>query len=292
MMTYLDYARRGANDWWRFVVAFGLAMVFWTAMIVLLVAALFIARLPVSQFGAWISDTSRPVSFFGFNGLAFLMLVVAFAAAIRWVQHKRFQNLIGAWTWRRFGAGFGVWTIALVAASLLDFALAPHGFRASACANTLPLAISALAGLGIQTFAEEFIFRGYLTQGLLLAIRRPLPVALISGLLFGALHIPNGPPQAVNAVFFGVILALIAMRTGGIAFTYGLHLANNLFSAVVVVSSKDVFGGSPALFTQNTPGLMWWDTGVGAVALIVLALMMDRIPWRPSGAAEPAGDAA
>jgi len=50
-------------------------------------------------------------------------------------------------------------------------------------------------GAAIQTFAEEFVFRGYLTQGLLVATRRTIPTVLISGALFGAMHIPNGLPQ-------------------------------------------------------------------------------------------------
>jgi hypothetical protein len=64
---------------------------------------------------------------------------------------------------------------------------------------------------------------------------------------------------------------VIAIRTGGIAFTYGLHLANNVFGAVVLISSGDAFHGSPGVITQSTPGLMWWDVGVGAVGLLAVA---------------------
>jgi membrane protease YdiL (CAAX protease family) len=134
----------------------------------------------------------------------------------------------------------------------------------------------AVGALAIQTFAEEFVFRGYLTQGLLLATRRRVPTALISGLLFGALHIPNGAPQAASATLFGIVLALIAIRSGGIAFTYGLHLANNLFGAVVVVSASDAFHGSPGFFTQDAPGLLWWDAAFGGVALVAVAILAYR----------------
>ena len=136
----------------------------------------------------------------------------------------------------------------------------------------------------MQTFAEEFVFRGFASQGLLLATRRVLPTALISGLLFGALHIPNGPSQAVSATIFGIVLSVIAIRTGGIAFTYGLHLVNNLFGAVVVASNNDAFHGSPALFSQNTPQLMWWDTAIGVAALVAVAVLVLR--RRPDDAAQ------
>ena len=126
----------------------------------------------------------------------------------------------------------------------------------------------------VQTFTEEFIFRGFVTQGILLVLRRPLPAACVSGLVFGAMHIPNGWPQAINAVWFGIICALIAIRTGGIALTSGIHLANNYFGAMGVVSGGDVFKGQPRSFRPehaaaamvgSRPG----RSGVGDSALAV-----------------------
>jgi membrane protease YdiL (CAAX protease family) len=174
--------------------------------------------------------------------------------------------------------GFGLWGVVLIVTTLLDVVIAPKGFHVAATAQTPVLALAAGAALLVQTFTEEFIFRGYATQGLLLAVRRLVPTAILSGLLFGALHIPNGAPQAANSVVFGIVLSVIAIRTGGIAFTFGLHLANNLFGAVVVASSGDAFHGAPALFSQNTPQLMWSDTAVSALALVAVAFVVLRWP--------------
>jgi membrane protease YdiL (CAAX protease family) len=99
--------------------------------------------------------------------------------------------------------------------------------------------------------------------------------------LFGSLHIPNGYAQAFAAAALGIVASLIAIRTGGIAFTFGMHLINNLFGAVVVVSADDVFKGLPALITQNTPFLTWWDSGVELVLLVSVGwfvLTRLRIP--------------
>jgi membrane protease YdiL (CAAX protease family) len=182
-----------------------------------------------------------------------------------------------------FAWGAGLWAAVQILSTLIDFVIAPRGFSFTATSSTTILAISAFAGLSVQTFAEEFIFRGYLTQGILLATRRPLVTAVLSGLVFGALHIPNGIPQAVGALAFGVAMSLIAIRTGGIAATYGLHLVNNLFGAVVVVSAGDVFRGTPGLITQNTPHLTWWDLGVLIVALTATVwLALTRFRTRPS----------
>ena len=86
------------------------------------------------------------------------------------------------------------------------------------------------------------------------------------------MHIPNGLPQAINAVWFGIVCAYLAIRTAGIALTFGIHLANNYFGAIVLVSAGDVFKGLPGLFVQNTPQLAWWD-----LALSILALA--ALPW-------------
>jgi hypothetical protein len=69
---------------------------------------------------------------------------------------------------------------------------------------------------------------------------------------------------------------LITIRTSGVAFSYGLHLANNLFGAVVVVSAGDVFAGSPGLLRQNTPGLIWLDVLATVLALAALVWIAAR----------------
>ena len=279
MDTYLDYARRGLNDWWRYLLTIVSALVFWIVLLVVIVVVLMVSRLMPPDVAKALTSPAHPVLFFGANGVAFGAIVVAFVISMRLFQRKRFVDVIGAWRWSRFAAGLGIWTACLVATTLIDVALRPGGFRWSATAGTAGLAVAAVIGLGVQTFAKEFIFRGYVTQGLLLATKRPLVAAVLSGLVFGALHIPNGVPQALNAVLFGMVAALLAIRTGGIAFTWGLHLINNLFGAVIVVSASDVFNGSPGLFTQTTPSLTWLDLITGVVVLAVPALIVLR--WMP-----------
>jgi membrane protease YdiL (CAAX protease family) len=238
---------------------------------VVIVVGLLVTHLMPRDVALELTKPSHPVLFFGANGLAFATIVLGLVVAMRLIQRKRFVDVIGQWRWRLFAIGLGLWTACLVGTTLVDFLLRPGGFRWSATAATPGLAVAALIGLGVQTFAEEFVFRGYLTQGLLLATKRPLVASVLSGLLFGALHIPNGVPQALNAVLFGMVAAFMAIRTGGIAFTWGLHLINNLFGAVFVVSASDVFNGTPGLVTQSTPNLIWLDL-ISGVAVLAIPL--------------------
>jgi membrane protease YdiL (CAAX protease family) len=279
MTTFLDYARRGQNAWWRYVLTAILGAVVGLAAVsglgVLLVETHLLSLAAVRD----IQHPSNPVIFFAGNGIAFALLLATFALTIRLLNGKTPLDVVGAWNWSRFAAGFGLWTACLIVLTLVDFIRRPSGFHWSANDQTLGLAVAALFGLGVQTFTEEFIFRGYLTQGLLLATKRPIVAAVISGIIFGLLHIPNGKPEWANATLFGIVTSLIAIRTGGIAFTFGMHLINNLFGAIFVVSSSDVFHGAPGLFTQTTPDLMWWDLGLGVLALALpVWLVLTRIP--------------
>lgn len=276
--SYLDYARRGSNAPWRYLVAVVVAIVATLLAGVVLTLALQLSHLAPADLATQMQHPGNPVVFFASTGFIFGLLALGFALAAKLAHHKRALDLVGDWNWGAFRRGFLIWLAALAAGALIDFAVSPKGFSVTASHETPTLAIAALAGLAIQTFAEEYIFRGYLTQGLLLLLKRPLVASLVSGLIFGAMHIPNGAPQAASATLFGVVLAMIAIRMRGIAFTWGLHFANNVFAAVVLVSSGDAFRGSPGLFTQDTPHLLWVDVAIGGGALILLAWAQTRWP--------------
>jgi membrane protease YdiL (CAAX protease family) len=285
MTAYLDLARRGRTDWWRYVLTPVAAMFLWVAIIVVLFVLAYVARLVPPDFQKYALDPAHPAYFYAFAGLTFGTLLVAFAVAVRLVHGKRFMDIVGPWKWRQFAAGAGLWLVLCAAASAVDYLVRPAGFRLTLGPQTLTLALIATPMLAIQTFSEEFIFRGYVTQGAALGLKRPLLAAAVSALVFASLHIPNGGPEAANALVFGFITALIVMRTRNLAFTYGIHLVNNLFGAVVVVSAGDVLHGSPGIFTQATPELLWLDVVASAVAFLVVWLWVTRT--RASAAAGP-----
>jgi uncharacterized protein len=275
--VYGWFAAKGRHDWWRYLLAAPLGVVFGVLVFAIGYEPLFLAHLLPPTIGQDLLRPNRPVVFFLGAGAEFGAMVAGFTLAIRLVHAKKFDEIIGAWSWRLAGAGAGLWLLVQLVGLAADTLAAPHSLTLTLSRDTPALALAAILGLGVQTFAEEFVFRGYLTQGLLMAFRKPLPTALVSGLLFGALHIWNGLPQAANAVVFGAVAALLAMRTGGLAFTFGLHFVNNLFGAVVVVSSTDVFRGSPGLFTQNAPQLAAYDVVVAAGGLLLVLWATHRL---------------
>jgi len=286
MDTYLDYATRGRTAWWRYPLCLVLACLLAGLIIMTATVALMLAHLLPPDLASQIQRPQFVTPFFLGIAASFGAVILGLALAAMIVHRKRPTDLIGQWRWRNFAWGFGLWLAVQLVLALIDFAIAPGGFKFSAGPGTLSLAAVAAIGILVQTFAEEFVFRGYLTQGLVLLFKNPWPAAIVSGLLFGSLHIPNGIPQALNASVFGIVCALIAIRTGGIALTFGLHLANNYFGAVVVVSGSDVFKGSPGIIAQTTPELVWWDLFLAVMVLVAVPWLIFR---RPYFSARPAG---
>ncbi|HEY1425196.1 MAG TPA: type II CAAX endopeptidase family protein [Caulobacteraceae bacterium] len=278
MTTWLDYARRGRNSFWLYLIAIPLALLITIVLGVVLGLALTLSGVASQSELAAVNDPSRPTPFFLGVFVIFGLLLFGFIAAVRLLHRKRFADLLGRWRWSAFWLGAGVWTLAQVAGTAADLAIAPHALKISASAATLGLALIAAPALAMQTFTEEYVFRGYVTQGLSLILRRPLVTSIVSGAIFASAHIPNGAPQAVGALMFGSVVAYAAIRTGGLALGCGAHLANNLFGSLVVVSDADVFKGAPALVTEHAPGLLWWDVGVEAVLLAIAMLLLARLP--------------
>lgn len=273
---FLAYARRGKPGGWRYAVVILLALVLFAAAAMALGLALTLAHVLRPDTVGALQDPRRTAPYFATVATTFGLLLLGFWAASRLLQGKRFGDLVGRWRWRLTALGFGVWLAVLAVGALADLLLRPRGFSVSADAATPLFVLWAAPALAIQTFAEELVFRGVVTQGLVRAFRRPWAACLASGLLFGAAHIPNGPIQAASATMFGLVLAAMAIETGGLALGWGLHLANNLFGGIVIVSTGDVFNGAHGLFRQDTPGLNGFDFVFGVAALLLVSWFLLR----------------
>jgi len=283
MELYLSYAGRGRIAWWRYPLTVVVGLLLACVALALLGVALAALRLLPPDLARQVQGSGDPWIFFTAIALVFAALGAGLAAAAALIQRKYPGDIIGAWRWRLFLSGVLIWLAIQVILAGVDFAIAPSGFSWSGRAAPL-LALWMLGAILIQTFTEEFIFRGFITQAIVLVLPRPLPAACVSGLMFGALHIPNGWPQAINAAWFGIVCAFIAIRLGGIAFTSGIHLANNYFGAMGVVSGGDVFKGSPGLVIQNTPHLQWWDLAMAVSALAILPWLLRVLRLLPGDA--------
>jgi membrane protease YdiL (CAAX protease family) len=283
---FLEFARRGKPGGWRYPIVILVGLVLWILLgVVGLLAVLAATGNFRPETLKSLTDPRQTGPYFTLIGVTFGALLLGIWAASRVIQGKGFGDIIGRWRWTLMAKGFGLWFGVLVLSALADFLWRPKGFSLSPDARAPLFMLWVTPALAVQTFAEEFVFRGVITQGLVRAIKRPWLVCLVSGLIFGSAHIPNGPIQAASATVFGMVLTFLALETGGLALGWGLHLINNLFGGMVVVSSSDVFNGAPGLFHQNTPGLDGFDLAFTVAALLVAVWVLRR--WAPLPTEDP-----
>ncbi len=148
----------------------------------------------------------------------------------------------------------------------------------------LPLA---LAGVLVQTGAEEVLFRGYLQSQMAARFRSPILWIGPQAALFALGHYAAGTfgsnalGIALWAGLFGVLAGDLTARSGTLGPAIALHFANNVL-AVLVVSLDGVLSGLSLFTLPFSPG----DEDVIAAALpvdfagLVVAWLAARVALR------------
>jgi uncharacterized protein len=85
-----------------------------------------------------------------------------------------------------------------------------------------------LVALLFAAAAEEVIFRGVILQVTGAFTRSVLPLALLNGLLFSAIHLDFDPAPFLARAVMGAAFTWTVLKLGGLEFAIGAHLANNL----------------------------------------------------------------
>lgn len=262
MQTYLDLARLGKNDWWRFVLAVLLMLFMWQILGNLPAAAIVIRGVVRDGWRAGSSAGALPgmdtLSGFVALMLASVFFICGIYLAMRFLHQRPLRTLITpahSIAWGRLFQGFGLWFGLAVLMSAVEALLYPGRYVWSLdMRRFVPFVFLALIFIPIQTCAEELFFRGYVLQAAGLRLRNIWTLSTISGLLFGLPHLMN-PEASVNYPLlgfyyfaFGFSLAYISLRDGRLELALGAHAANNLFSVIVANYTITVLP-SPSLFT-------------------------------------------
>jgi uncharacterized protein len=132
--------------------------------------------------------------------------------------------------------------------------------------STVALLAAAFLVSVVAPIAEEFFFRGFFF-GALRNWKGVWPAAIITGLVFGAIHIGSAEVALLLPLaFFGFALCLLRERTGSLLPCIVLHCANNSLAFGV---SQDWNWQIPVLF-------------VCALAIIAAAGLVVRARWTPA----------
>jgi uncharacterized protein len=139
----------------------------------------------------------------------------------------------------------------------------------------IPLFFIAIFLLPIQTSCEEILFRSYILQGIKMRTKKNSIAVLISGIMFGAIHIGNpeiakiGYHIIVYYMLVGVFLALVSLFDNGIELALGYHAANNIFAALMVTNNWQAFQ-TDAVFMDNADPGNGLETIIGVLVILPL----------------------
>ena len=144
--------------------------------------------------------------------------------------------------------------------------------------DRLLYAAAAFVFLGLAAFAEELLFRGWLMQQTHALTRRLLVVIAVNAALFTLAHGDFSVGGLVTRFVMGAGWAWVVLRLGGVEFTTGAHLANNLGIALL---AQPVLLASAATQPLD-PASVALQVG----PLVVLALVVEG--WARRRALRPA----
>ena len=181
-------------------------------------------------------------------------LSIACLVLLFWVKFIHNQTILSLTTsrkkvdWNRVFFSFSLWGGFTVVSTLVLYYLAPENFTINFNASKFfVFLILALFLIPLQTSFEEYLFRGYLMQGIGVVTKSRLVPLIVTSVLFGVMHIANpevGKLGLIIMIYYigtGFFLGIITLMDEGLELALGFHAANNLIGALLVTADWTAF---------------------------------------------------
>lgn len=205
----------------------------------------------------------------GNNRLLFWLIIPFLFVALFLVFHTKFvhkRTILSIFTgrekfdWKRFFFSFTLLSVVLALFLLFQYLSSDSLIFQFNAQKFIPLFIIAILLLPIQTSCEEILFRSYILQGIKMRTRKNSIAVLISGLMFGAIHIGNPEVAKIGYhiiayyMLVGVFLSLISLYDNGIELALGYHAANNIFTVLLITNDWQAFQTDAVFLDTSNPG--------------------------------------
>ena len=290
---YIKQAFKSLHEWWRYLV--GIIIIFLASQIgsiPLLIAVMFKVMAEGGDIES-IQDPNVMMTVLDSNLTLFLMLL-SFAVGllgvylvVKFLHKQPFVELTTSRKkidWGRVFFGFALIAITTIVVTGLDYYNNPEDYVLQF--NLVPfviLAIIAIIMIPLQTSFEEYLFRGYLMQGIgVLAKNKWLPL-LITSVVFGGLHLANPEVDKLGNVIMifyigtGFFLGIMTLMDEGMELALGFHAGNNLIAALLVTADWTVFKTNSVLKDISEPSAGF---DVIAPVLILYPIFLLIMAWR------------
>lgn len=252
---YIEQALKGLHEWWRYLIGFVIVCFAWqilggTPFLLGLIAKIISDGGDITDLDKLSQNDILSILEPNLNlflmllmfamGLAALLLVVKYIHNLSIIQFTTSRKKID---WNRFWFSFILWGVLSIGILFLDYYLTPDAYVLNfKLIPFLMLCIIALIMIPLQTSFEEYLFRGYLMQGIGVIVKNKWAPLIITSFSFGLLHIANpevdklGPIIMVYYIGTGLFLGIITLMDEGLELALGFHAANNLFTALLVTA--------------------------------------------------------
>ena len=220
---------------------------------------------------------------------SFVVILITAVLLIRFFHQRSWKEVINGTNrvrWSRFFFGMLVWGLISLVLFAISYLTEPEiiRFRFEPL-NFFILLVIALIFIPIQSSSEEFLFRGYLTQGVASWTKSRWWAIIIPSVLFGLIHSANPEIQEYGFftmmpqyIFLGLLFGLMTVLDDGIELAMGVHTINNLFGATLVTYKGSALQ-TYALFelTEINPAEDLLPLVVSGIAL--LAIFAAKYKW-------------
>ncbi|MGS2761515.1 CPBP family intramembrane glutamic endopeptidase [Sinomicrobium sp. M5D2P9] len=267
---YIEQAFKGKHELWRYIL--GVFVTFGGSQVIgSLVLGAAMAYKAFTGGNVGLSNPMDILTIYDPN-IMLVLLLVPFALGLGglylWMKpvhglpfkvlHSARQKL----DWKKIFFSFGLWGLISIVFIWVGYFISPEDYQWNF--KLVPFVIMCIISIlliPLQTSFEEYIFRGYLMQGIgVFAKNRWVPLVATS-LIFGFMHIFNpeigkiGYVALVAYVGIGFFLGIITLMDEGIELALGFHAANNLFIALFVTADWTAFQTHSVLKDLSEPSV-------------------------------------
>lgn len=294
---YISQAYKAFHEWWRYLIG-----------LVIVVIAVIIGQLPFTAavfYQAYKEgdpifslDQEKMMTLLEPNLNLFLMLLsfaVGLLALLLVVKYLHNQSITQLTTsreridWKRFWFMFILWGVLSSSFVVMDYLLNPENYVVNFhWVPFLILCVIAIVFVPMQTSFEEYLFRGYLMQGIGVVLKNKWAPLLITSFTFGMLHFANPEVDKLGNIILiyyigtGLFLGVMTLMDEGMELSLGFHAANNLFTALLVTADWTAFQTHSVLKDTSNPtaaGFTDIFMPVFIVFPIILLILARKYHW-------------
>jgi len=254
---YIQQAFKFLHEWWRYVV--GVIIIFAASQLGSLpfIGAAFFKAMSDGDGLEALQDQNNLMKILDSNLTLFLLLLsfaiglVGVYFVVKYLHRQPFKTLTTSrkkTDWGRVWFAFGLIACTTIVLTTIDYYSNPDDYVVQFDAVPfIILAVISIIMIPLQTSFEEYLFRGYLMQGIgVIAKNKWLPL-IITSVVFGGLHFFNpeveklGPIIMVYYIGTGFFLGIMTLMDEGMELALGFHAGNNMIAAMLVTADWTVF---------------------------------------------------